>query len=137
MSYSHESAIAEQSAPLRADGQKTAEFLELRAMFIRCMAEIQDLRQLTIDGQNLAKSLEQRMAGTFKEFYTTEEVAALRRVTPGTVRRWHRKGILVAERGPGGGPKGRLLISRAALQELVAKGYGGELSEVVVPAQVT
>jgi excisionase family DNA binding protein len=62
-----------------------------------------------------------------KDSYTVEEVAELTGRSQYTVRRWIAEGKLRAIRLAEGGPRGRLLIARAELDNLLAQGKGAQI----------
>ncbi len=62
-----------------------------------------------------------------KDFYTVDEVAALARRSPYTVRTWIKDGLITATRVTGTGPRGRLLIARAELSKITHAGLGAQI----------
>lgn len=72
------------------------------------------------------------LSGHHKEYLTVEEVAALTGRAEFTVRRWIREGKLRAIRIAEGGPRGRLLISRAEIERIIATGKGGSVPDAAV-----
>jgi excisionase family DNA binding protein len=77
------------------------------------------------------REIRDMLAGAHKELYTVDEIAELTGRTPYTVRRWVAEGRIRATRVQGTGPRGRLLIARDQLQQLIGSGRGG-----TVPADV-
>lgn len=72
--------------------------------------------------------LQQQMSPPQKDFHTIEEVAALVRRTPYTIRSWVKDGRISATRVTGTGPRGRLLVPRAELSKLIKAGPGEQPS---------
>jgi excisionase family DNA binding protein len=71
------------------------------------------------------------LAGAHKPFWTIEEIAELTGRSAFTVRRWVKEGRITATRVSGTGPRGRLLVGRDQLQQLIAAGMGGEVPPAV------
>lgn len=68
--------------------------------------------------------------GRIKEHYTVDEFAALVGRAPYTVRAWITGNRLDAIRVEGTGPRGRLLIPRAEVDRLIARGKGADLPAI-------
>jgi excisionase family DNA binding protein len=78
------------------------------------------------------EAIRQQLGAARKEFYTTEEVARATGRSEYTIRRWIAKDRLKAIRVEGTGPRGRLLVPRAAFQTLIAAGKGEAIPAAVV-----
>jgi excisionase family DNA binding protein len=77
------------------------------------LAELRDVRAL--------------LEGAHKPLLTVEEVARAVGRSPFTIRRWIKDDQLKATRVAGTGPRGRLLIAREQLDNLIALGLGAEI----------
>jgi len=77
--------------------------------------------------ENQVKGLSAILAKQRKEHFTVEEVAELTGRSSYTVRRWITEKKLRAIRLRDGGPRGRLLIPRTELDQLIAAGQGHDI----------
>lgn len=93
------------------------------------LAELRSLRS-HID-RGLA-DLSQRLVKRTKSHLTVEEVAELTGRAAYTIRRWIKEGRLTARRLQSGGPRGRLLIAREELDNLVLRGDGGRVPDAAL-----
>jgi excisionase family DNA binding protein len=72
------------------------------------------------------------LAAKRKDHYTVEEVAAMTGRSPYTIRRWILEERIKAIRIEGTGPKGRLLVPRGELNNLVSAGMGASIPAAVL-----
>ena len=77
--------------------------------------------------------IRRQLAGHAKSHLTVEEVGELVGRAPYTIRRWVAEGRISAIRVTGSGPKGRLLVPRDQLDELLRSGKGGNVPEAAIP----
>ena len=68
-----------------------------------------------------------------KQKLTVEEVAELTGRSAFTVRRWIKEGLIHADRVQGTGPKGRLIVDRDALDQLMKRGKTGHTPDTAMP----
>ena len=68
-----------------------------------------------------------------KQKLTVEEVAELTGRSAFTVRRWIKEGLIHADRVQGTGPKGRLIIDRSELDQLMTRGKTGNTPDIAMP----
>jgi excisionase family DNA binding protein len=78
------------------------------------------------------RTVREQLGKRTKSHLTVEEVADLTGRAAYTIRRWIKEKRLKAERIKGGGPKGRLLIPREELEQLIAGGLGSEVPDAVL-----
>jgi excisionase family DNA binding protein len=85
---------------------------------------IHDVVLLLRDLRDDLAEVKMTLQGHHKPQMTVGEVAELTGRSSYTVRRWIKEGRIAATRVQGTGPKGRLLISRQAIDSLVRAGMG-------------
>lgn len=78
------------------------------------------------------RTVREQLGRRTKSHLTVEEVADLTGRAAYTIRRWIKEKRLKAQRVKGGGPKGRLLIPREELEQLIAGGLGSEVPDAVL-----
>jgi excisionase family DNA binding protein len=78
------------------------------------------------------RTVREQLGKRTKSHLTVEEVAELTGRAAYTIRRWVKEKRLKAQRVKGGGPKGRLLIPREELEQLIAGGLGSEVPDAVL-----
>jgi hypothetical protein len=84
------------------------------------------------DLQESMKEINEKLAGTMKNFFTVEEFGNHTGRAPYTVRSYIKAGLIKAERIAGTGPKGRLLIPRSELAKLIALGRGEKITNAIL-----
>jgi len=78
------------------------------------------------------KALKDQLGRRTKTHLTVEEVAEITGRAPYTVRRWIKEKRIRAQRIKDGGPKGRLLVPREEIEQLIAGGLGAEVPDAVL-----
>lgn len=89
-----------------------------------------DLRQFLTEKfeqveQNI-QELKRQVSGRYKPLLTVNEAAEFTGRSAYTVRRWIAEGRLKAERVQGTGPRGRMLITREQLHQVLGRGCPSE-----------
>jgi excisionase family DNA binding protein len=96
---------------------------------------VRELREIKDTVSGLARTvgcLREQLGKRTKSHLTVEEVADLTGRAAYTIRRWIKEKRLKAQRIKDGGPKGRLLIPREELEQLIAGGLGSEVPDAVL-----
>lgn len=98
-----------------------------------------DLAVAMSELQTTLAAMRDLLAGSTKSHLSVDEVAALVKRAPYTIRQWVREGRINAERVTGTGPKGRLLIPREELGKLILSGRGAGIAAAhcaIVPVEM-
>jgi excisionase family DNA binding protein len=98
---------------------------------------LSDVLSLLQDLRNGLNEVRATLRSRHKALYTVEEVAEMTGRTPYTVRRWISEQRIKAIRISGTGPKGRLLIPREQINNLIESGLGGCVPDVAWAEDLT
>ena len=84
--------------------------------------------------KDAVEDIRKRLQETSKSHFTVEEIAKMTGRKPYTVRMWIKENRIEAERIPGTGPRGRLLIPRSEINKLIASGKAAHIPATVKDA---